>query len=64
MGHGCTSDDRRNGGARLDCGPIMKRVVTPELLDSDSGTPVEIAAALSNLRQINRGSGGLPRPSR
>ncbi len=37
----------------------MKRVVTPELLDSDSGTTVEIAAALSDLRQINRWFGGV-----
>jgi ubiquinone/menaquinone biosynthesis C-methylase UbiE len=59
VGHGCSSNDRRNGGARLDCGLMMKRVVTPEMLDSDSGTPVEIAAALSNLRQINRWFGGV-----
>ena len=37
----------------------MKRVVTPEMLDSDSGTLVEITAALSNLRQINRWFGGV-----
>jgi len=37
----------------------MKRVVIPELLDSDSGTPVEIATSLSDLRRINRWFGGL-----
>src|SRR5580693_7881270 len=37
----------------------MKRVVIPELLDSDSGTPAEIAAALSDIRQINRWFGGI-----
>ena len=37
----------------------MKRVVIPELLDTDSGTPAEIAAALSDIRQINRWFGGI-----
>lgn len=37
----------------------MKRVVIPELLDSDSGTPAEIATALSDLRRINRWFGGI-----
>jgi ubiquinone/menaquinone biosynthesis C-methylase UbiE len=37
----------------------MKRVVTDELLDSDSGTPAEISAALSDLRLINRWFGGV-----
>jgi len=37
----------------------MKRVVIPELLDSDSGTPAEIAAALADLRRINRWFGGV-----
>ena len=37
----------------------MKRIVTPELLDTDSGTPAEIAASLSDLRQINRLFGGV-----
>jgi ubiquinone/menaquinone biosynthesis C-methylase UbiE len=37
----------------------MKRVVTPELLDTDSGTPAEIAASLFDLRQINRRFGGI-----
>ncbi len=36
----------------------MHRVVTPELLDSDSGTPAEIAASLADLRLINRWFGG------
>jgi ubiquinone/menaquinone biosynthesis C-methylase UbiE len=36
----------------------MKRVPTPELLDSDAGTPDEIAASLSDLRRINRWFGG------
>lgn len=37
----------------------MKRVAIPELLDTDSGTPAEIAASLSDLRRINRWFGGL-----
>ena len=37
----------------------MKRVVTSELLDTDSGTPEEVAAALSDIRQINRWFGGI-----
>jgi len=37
----------------------MKRVAIAELLDSDSGTPAEIAAALADLRRINRWFGGI-----
>ena len=37
----------------------MKRVVTAELLDTDSGTPAEIAASLDDLRRINRWFGGI-----
>ena len=37
----------------------MKRVVTAELLDTDSGTPAEVAGSLSDLRQINRLFGGV-----
>ena len=37
----------------------MKRVPTPELLDTDAGTPAEIAAALADLRRINRWFGGV-----
>jgi hypothetical protein len=37
----------------------MKRVVIPELLDTDSGTPAEIVASLSDLRRINRWLGGI-----
>lgn len=37
----------------------MKRVVIPELLDNDSGSPAEIAASLADLRQINRRFGGI-----
>lgn len=36
----------------------MKRVVTPELLDTDAGTPDEIAGSLADLRLINRWFGG------
>jgi|SRR5579863_479453 len=36
----------------------MKRVAIPELLDTDSGTPAEIAASLSDLHRINRWFGG------
>ena len=37
----------------------MQRVVIPELLDADSGTPAEIATALSDLRNINHWFGGV-----
>ncbi len=37
----------------------MKRVLTPELLDTDSGTPAEIAASLDDLRRVNRWFGGI-----
>jgi ubiquinone/menaquinone biosynthesis C-methylase UbiE len=36
----------------------MKRVAIPEWLDTDSGTPAEIADSLSDLRRINRWFGG------
>jgi len=36
----------------------MKRIATEELLDSDSGTPEEIASSLADLRWINRTFGG------
>jgi hypothetical protein len=37
----------------------MKRTVTPELLDTDSGSPAEIAASLADLRMFNRWFGGV-----
>jgi ubiquinone/menaquinone biosynthesis C-methylase UbiE len=37
----------------------MRRVVIPELLDTDSGTPAEITTALSDLRNINQWFGGV-----
>lgn len=37
----------------------MERVVIPELLDNDSGTPAEIATALTDLRHINQWFGGV-----
>jgi ubiquinone/menaquinone biosynthesis C-methylase UbiE len=37
----------------------MKRVVIPELLDSDEGTPQEIEGSLADLRLINRNFGGV-----
>ena len=36
----------------------MRRVVVPELLDSDAGSPREVEAALGDLRRINRWFGG------
>jgi ubiquinone/menaquinone biosynthesis C-methylase UbiE len=36
----------------------MKRVVIPELLDSDAGTPQEVADSLDDLRMFNRWFGG------
>ncbi len=36
----------------------MKRVSIPELLDTDSGTPAEIADSLNDLHRINRWFGG------
>lgn len=38
--------------------PHMRRVVIPELLDTDSGTPKEVRASLGDLRRINRWFGG------
>jgi len=37
----------------------MKRIATPELLDSNCGTPAEVAVSLSDLRRINRWFGGV-----
>jgi ubiquinone/menaquinone biosynthesis C-methylase UbiE len=37
----------------------MKRRVTPELLDTDSGTAAEIAGSLADLRRINSWFGGV-----
>lgn len=37
----------------------MKRIATPELLDTDNGTPVEIANSLTDLNRINRWFGGI-----
>lgn len=37
----------------------MKRVVVAELLDSDSGTPQEVAGSLADLRMLNRYFGGI-----
>jgi ubiquinone/menaquinone biosynthesis C-methylase UbiE len=37
----------------------MKRVPTVELLDSDAGTPAEVAASLCDLRSFNRWFGGV-----
>src|SRR5512135_1928021 len=36
----------------------MRRTVTTELLDSDAGTPAEVAASLADLRWFNRWFGG------
>ena len=37
----------------------MKRVVVPELLDTDDGTPREVAASLQDLRMFNSWFGGV-----
>ena len=37
----------------------MKRVVVPELLDTDAGTPREVAASLADLDMFNRRFGGV-----
>lgn len=37
----------------------MKRTPTLELLDTDAGTPAEVAASLADLRMINRWFGGV-----
>ena len=37
----------------------MKRTVIPELLDTDAGSPAEIAASLADLRMVNRWFGGV-----
>ena len=42
----------------------MKRVVAPELLDSDAGTPREIDRSIADLRMFNRRFGGVRTMSR
>jgi ubiquinone/menaquinone biosynthesis C-methylase UbiE len=37
----------------------MKRVVIPELFDTDSGAPAEVATAISDLQHINQWFGGI-----
>ncbi len=37
----------------------MKRVTIPELLDTDAGTPAEVAVSLADLRRVNRWFGGI-----
>src|SRR5579871_2342971 len=37
----------------------MKRVVVPELLDTDAGTPREVATSLEDLRRLNLWFGGI-----
>ena len=37
----------------------MRRVVIPELLDTDSGTPEEVAESLRDLQWFNRWFGGI-----
>ena len=37
----------------------MKRLLTPELLDTDSGTPSEISDSIADLQRINRWFGGI-----
>lgn len=37
----------------------MKRVVIPELLDTDAGTPEEISSSIRDLRMFNRWFGGI-----
>ncbi len=37
----------------------MKRVVVPELLDSDAGTPREVERSIVDLRMFNRAFGGI-----
>jgi ubiquinone/menaquinone biosynthesis C-methylase UbiE len=37
----------------------MKRISTPELLDTDSGTSAEVASSLADLGRINRWFGGI-----
>ncbi|HEV2022729.1 MAG TPA: methyltransferase domain-containing protein [Terriglobales bacterium] len=37
----------------------MKRVVTPELLDDDAGSPAEVSSSLADLQRINRWFGGV-----
>ena len=37
----------------------MKRVVVPELLDTDAGTPREVEGSIADLRMFNRAFGGI-----
>ncbi len=36
----------------------MRRIVVPELLDTDAGTPHEVAGSIADLRMFNRAFGG------
>ena len=54
-----TSESVTRYTAKVPPNPIMQRVVTPELLDSDTGTAREIAASLSDLQRIHRWFGGV-----
>jgi ubiquinone/menaquinone biosynthesis C-methylase UbiE len=38
---------------------LVKRTVVPELLDTDAGTPTEVADSLADLRSFNRYFGGI-----
>ena len=42
----------------------MKRVVVPELLDTDAGTPREVEGSIADLRMFNRAFGGIRAMSR
>jgi methyltransferase family protein len=37
----------------------MKRVIVPELLDTDAGTPREVSGSIADLRMFNRAFGGV-----
>jgi ubiquinone/menaquinone biosynthesis C-methylase UbiE len=39
--------------------PLMKRIPQQELLDTDAGTPAEVAGSLADLRMFNRWFGGV-----
>jgi len=53
-----TPDDTREAPHPLESLPVQRRP-TPELLDTDSGTPAEVAESIADLRLINRWFGGV-----
>ena len=56
---GEASTIRRSAAFSLLGDLLMKRIVIPEFLDTDSGTPAEVAENLNDLGKIHRWFGGI-----